>query len=255
MRSMSCLVAAALIVCSLAVARAAETDVKSSWDNAVVYMPNADQPIRLGQLKADKPCPVAIFVHGCDGMGSFSSENHGWAKWLAQQGVLVVAPDSLARNDRKPSCDPKTQRSGLFPPVHAMRQEEIKYAAEEIRKQPWFDGKNLFLMGFSEGCVAVVRTKLSGFRGVIATACTCTNTNNPAFNGIFLPPDTPLLTISYTDDTWFKSDSTRGTCESKFEGRTHAKSVTIPGRGHGTYNNDQARQAVAGFIRQLLQSP
>jgi hypothetical protein len=53
-------------------------------------------------------------------------------------------PDSMARNDRKPSCDPMTMRGGLFPPVYGMRLEEIKFASDEIRKQPWFDKKIFF---------------------------------------------------------------------------------------------------------------
>ena len=54
-------------------------------------------------------------------------------------------------------------------------------------------------MGFSEGTMAVVRTPLAGFRGVIATAWTCTNHKFPSFDGIFLPPATALLTINYAD--------------------------------------------------------
>ena len=130
----------------------------------------------------------------------------------------------------------------------------IKFAFDEVRKQSWFAGKNLFLMGFSEGAVAAVRIKLGGFRGVIATAWTCTNTKAPAFDGIFLPQETPLLTINHSDDTWYTTENVRGSCETKFTGRLDAQNLTIPGSGHGTYHSEKARQAVIDFIKRHLQS-
>jgi len=255
MKPVYCLLATiGIIACSFAYAQGAETDVKSSWDNAVIYLPNTSKPTELNKVKLDKAYPVAIYMHSCAGIGGISDDNHSWAKLIAQQGLLVIMPDSFARNDRKPSCDPRVKRMDLFPPVHRMRLEEIKFAYDEVRKQSWFDGKNLFLMGFSEGAAAVVRTKLGGFRGVIATAWTCTNTKAPALDGIFLPQETPLLTINHSDDTWYTTENFRGSCESKFAGRLDAQNLTIPGSGHGTYHSGKSRQAVIDFIKQHLQS-
>ncbi len=239
------------ISCSFSNVLGAETDVRASWTKAVVYLPGTFRPTEISKIKLDKPYPVAIYMHGCGGIDS-GSDNHDWAILIAKQGLLVIMPDSLARSDRKPSCDPKTRKGGLFPPVHGMRLEEIEFASGEVRKQPWFDGKNLFLMGFSEGAIAAVRTKLDGFRGVIATGWTCTNTKAPAFDGIFLPPGTPLLTINHSDDPWFTAEHLRGTCESKFTGRVDAQSLTIPGRDHGTYHSEKARKTVVDFIKQHI---
>jgi dienelactone hydrolase len=230
------------------------TQVVQSWEKAVVYLPGTSKPISIDQIKTDKSYPVAIFMHGCGGIES-GPDNHGWAKLLASEGLLVVMPDSLARTDRKPSCDPKTMRGGLFPAVHGMRLEEINYASERIRTQPWFDGKNLFLMGFSEGATAAVRTKLSGFRGVIATSWTCTNTKVPSFDGVFVPPETPLLTLAHEEDPWYTAEQFRGSCAQKISGRTDGQHVTVPGKGHGTYHSKEAKQAVVQFIQRLLRSP
>ena len=234
-------------------AQTPETQVAQSWKGAVVYLPRTSQPVSIDKIRTDKPYPVAIFMHGCAGITP-NSDNHEWAKLLASEGLLVVMPDSLARSDRKPSCDPKTRRGGLFPPVHGMRLEEIKYASEQIRSQPWFDGKNLVLMGFSEGAVAVVRTKLSGFRGVIASSWTCTNTKAPAFDGIYLPPETPLLTLAHEEDPWYPGEQFRGTCSQKMSGRADSHHVTVPGREHGTYDSKEAREAVVQFVKRLLSS-
>ncbi len=232
-------------------AQTPETQVAQSWEKAVVYLPRTLKPISIAQIKTGAAYPVAIFMHGCGDIES-ASDNHEWAKLLASEGLLVVMPDSLARTDRKPSCDPKTKKGGLFPPVHGMRLEEIKYASEQIRKSPWFDGKNLFLMGFSEGAVAAVRTKMSGFNGVIASSWTCTNTKVPAFDGIYLPPETPLLTLAYEDDPWYPGEPLRGTCAQKMSGRADSNHITVPGRGHGTYDSKEAREAVVQFIKRLL---
>ena len=247
-------VAIGIFACSIVYAQGTETDVKSSWDNAVIYLPNTSRPTEMKTIKLDKAYPVVIYMHSCNGIGDSAFDNHGWAKLLAKEGLIVIMPDSLARNDRERSCDPVTKRGGLFLAVHGMRLEEIKFASDEVKKQPWFDGKNLFVMGFSEGAIAVVRTKLTGFRGAIATGWTCTNTKVPAFDGIFLPPETPLLTINHADDTWFTAENFRGSCESKSAGRLNAQNLTIPGSGHGTYHSEKARQAVVNFIKQQLQS-
>jgi len=255
MKLVQCLcVAIGIFTCSIAYGQGTGTDVKSSWDNAAIYLPNTSKPVKLSQVKVDKAYPVAIYMHGCGGIGDSNEDNHAWAKLLSQQGLMVVMPDSLARSDRKPSCDPKTMKGGLFPPVHDMRLEEIRLASDEVKKQLWFDGKNLFLIGFSEGAMAVIRTKLTGFRGAIATGWTCTNSKVPSFDGIFLPPETPLLTMNHADDPWYTTENVRGSCESKFAGRLNAQNLTITGRGHGTYHSEQARQTVVNFVKQWLQN-
>jgi len=114
-------VAIGIFAYSIAYTQGTETDVKSTWDNGVIYLPNTSKPTKLNQLKLDKAYPVAIYMHSCSGIGDSNFDNHSWARLLAQQGLVVIMPDSLVRNDRRPSCDPKAMKGGLFPPVHAMR--------------------------------------------------------------------------------------------------------------------------------------
>jgi hypothetical protein len=110
-------------------------------------------------------------------------------------------------------------------------------------------------MGYSEGAVAAVRSKLAGFRGVIATSWTCTNAKAADFDGIFAPADTPVLTMMHADDPWFKAPHLAGSCASKMSGRKNAMHVVVPGTGHGTYDSDVARKAVANFIKTNLAGP
>jgi dienelactone hydrolase len=239
-------VAVLALLATLHAARA-EGDVARSWDRAIVYLPGATGATtmaKLGQASLAQRAGAVIFMHGCNGI---DGEVHGWAALLAGMGLVVIAPDSLARTDRKVSCDAVKLRAGFFPPVNAMRLDEIRYAAEQVRRQPWFDGKTLFLMGYSEGAIAAVRTRLGGFRGVIATSWTCTSAS-PAFDGVFTPAGTPVLTMMHASDPWYPDPSRKGSCARKIAGRKHARHVEVPGHGHGTSGSEVARKAVAEFV-------
>jgi dienelactone hydrolase len=242
------LVALAALVAG-AVAAVAEGDVARSWEKELAYLPGSSKAIEIGKAAPGKQSGAVIFMHACNGI---ETDAQRWSAMLAKMDLVVVLPNSMARSDRKPSCDPDSRKGGLFPPVHGMRLDEIRYAADQVRKQPWFDGKNLFLMGYSEGAVAAVRTRVAGFRGVIATSWTCTNAKMAAFDGVYVPADTPLLTMMHTTDPWYKAGDTVGSCANKIAGRKNATHVTVPGEGHGTYDADVARKAVAKFIKANL---
>lgn len=224
-----------------------------AWEKAIVYAPGSSSPQALDGVKTDRTYPVVLFMHECGGLANRNNDSHAWGKLLASEGFLVVMPDSLARSDRQPSCDPKARRYGLFPAVHAMRLEELHHASEQIRKQQWFDGKNLVLMGYSEGAVAAVRTKLSGFRGVIATSLTCSNAKAPGLDGVFVTPETPVLTLSHESDPVNAAEHLQGSCGQKLSGRVNAQHVTLTGTGHGTFHSDTAKQAVVRFAKQVVQ--
>jgi dienelactone hydrolase len=225
-----------------------------AWEQALVYAPGSSSPQRLEEVKPAGTHPVVLFMHECGGLANLNNDSHAWSKLMASEGLLVVMPDSLARSDRQPSCDPAARRYGLFPAVHGMRLDEIRYASEQIRKQPWFDGRNLVLMGYSEGAVAAVRTKLPGFRGVIATSLTCTNAKAPERNGVFVDHETPVLTLSHESDPVNSAEHLQGSCEQKLAGRANAQHVALPGTGHGTFHSDMAKQAVVRFVKKVVQS-
>ncbi len=133
-----------------------------------------------------------------------------------------------------------------------MRQEEIQFAVEQLKKSPWADSKNIFLMGHSEGGVAAARTRLGGFRGIIISAWHCTSANNPDFDGIFAPLDTPVLTLEWVRDTWYAGTPRDGSCANKFGERKKARQVMLNGSGHNTSWEREARDAVAQFLKENL---
>jgi dienelactone hydrolase len=222
-----------------------ESNVKLSWDKARVYAPGSSDTITPEKIKVEKPLPVVIYLHGCSG---YSLESVQWGDYLKSLGYLVVQPDSFAWRSES-NCDPKVKKSGLFPKVHGMRQQEIKFALEEVRKSPWADKNNIFLMGFSEGGTAAARTRQAGFSGIIISGWRCTNTKNENFNGIFAPLETPILTIEWNRDDW-QTDFTKGSCADKFGDRPKATQILLPGNGHAVYEQAKAKEAVTTFLKE-----
>lgn len=187
-------------------------------------------------IKADKPRPVVLLIHGCDGIKRAESS---WAGFLKGEGYIVVEPDSFARS-RPISCDPQSHRAGLFPGVTVYRLDEVTYALEQLRKAPWADQRNLFLMGHSEGGVIVANANLSGFRGVIISAWICRS-------GLIVPDETAVLAIDHENDPWFPYSSGQH-CSNLFGSRTNARQVTLQGFDHNTFEAP-AERAVKDFLK------
>ena len=115
--------------------------------------------------------------------------------------------------------------------------------------------RRFFSWANSEGAVAAVRSKRAGFRGVIATSWTCTNSQAADFDGVFTPPETPVLTLMHVDDPWFRVPFLKGSCANKIAGRKNARHVVVPGEGHGTYDSAAARNAVMAFLATQSAAP
>ncbi len=228
----------------------ADSDVQKSWDGAEVFVPGKTLSTTPNRVAVDRPSPVVIYLHGCTGIERESDVR--WARFIQENGFIAVLPNSMARTGRKPNCDPKTKKSGLFPQAPAMRQEEIRFAVEQLKKCRWADNRNIFLMGHDEGGVAAARTRLDGFRGIIISGWHCTFRGRPDFDGIFAPLDTPLLTLEWSRDAWYAGTPRDGSCASKFGERKKARQVMLNGSWHNTSWEHEARDAVAQFLKENL---
>jgi len=229
----------------------AEKDVELSWEKAPVYLPGKLLSTTVDRIDITKPTPVLIYLHGCTGI--YGPHDLSWASYIADQGFIVVLPDSMARPGRISNCDPKLKvPSGAFSKAGQYRQEEITYALSQVMASPWADKKNIFLMGHSEGGVATARSPHPEFAGKIISGWTCTNKNNPANDGIHSPKNLPILAVAYTDDEWRKGKFTDGRCADKAEGRTNFRQIDLDGWLHATYGNADARKGVKEFLTQYL---
>jgi dienelactone hydrolase len=249
MRQRVAVLVALVVACSgfTAASRAQGQDVEKTWEAAQVYLPGKVFASAPGGIQESKPLPVVIYMHGCTGIDP--RHDVRWADFIKSLGFAVVLPDSMARPGRKPNCDPRTKSGGAFPQAHAMRQEEIAYALEQLRKAPWADARNIYLMGHSEGGQAAARCRLGGLRGVIISGWTCTHARNPVFDGIHVPVETPILAMAFDRDAWRAGNPTEGSCASKFGDRPAARQLIFQGSDHGTYEQREARDAVAKFLK------
>jgi dienelactone hydrolase len=227
---------AALLACSACATQPTSADVAASWEHAVVSVPGRFLATSVKDLGAEKPRPVVLLIHGCTGIQRTES---AWAGFLKDEGYIVVEPNSFARS-RPNSCDPRTHRAGLFPGVTMYRLDEVSYALEQLRKAPWADKRNLFLMGHSEGAVVVATANLSGFRGVIISAWVCRY-------GLVVPRETAVLAIDHEKDPWL-SNSSYEHCSNMFGTRANARQVTLPGFDHDTFEAP-AQRAVKDFLK------
>ena len=229
----------------------AEKDLELSWEKAPVYLPGKLLSTTVDQIDITKPTPVLIYLHGCTGI--YGPHDLSWASYIADQGFIVILPDSMARPGRISNCDSRLKGgTNAFPKAAKYRQEEIAYALSQLTNSSWADKKNIFLMGHSEGGIATAQSSHGEFAGKIISGWTCTNKNNASYDGIYSPKNLPILAVASIDDEWRKGKPVEGRCADKAEGRTNFKQIDLEGWIHGTYGNSDARKGVKEFLTQYL---
>ncbi len=230
---------------SVATAAAAPVPtVAASWEHAYVFVPGKRHAVHPDSVAIDQPYPVVLYMHGCAGVTSLHDRR--WARFLRGLGYIVVLPDSFARPDRKPNCDPWNHTGGAFPEAHDMRLEEIDYAAERLHRSPWADRRNIFLMGHSEGGQAAVLSYPEGFRGIILSG-TYVYSDDPQSDIILAPSNTPILSLVWDHDMW--SGQSLSPQANSFVRHPDSRIVIFPGSGHETYGEPEARAAVEEFLK------
>ena len=131
-------------------------EMDRTWRAAIVRIPagkgksrrstTADLP-NDPSLK-DRKLPTVIYMHGCSGIWPGTLRR---VRFLAENGFLVIAPASFARRKYPKSCDTATHRGGLYRGTLRMRQNDAGHAIEQARRLPFVDGRNIFLIGLSQG--------------------------------------------------------------------------------------------------------
>ncbi|MBI3128570.1 MAG: alpha/beta fold hydrolase [Candidatus Tectomicrobia bacterium] len=232
---------------------AEELHIHYPWREAVVVVPAPEGFIlgrmneklvldRLSRLPAGKKFPAVLYLHGCSGV---APENFDYIHLLAGEGYAVVAPDSFARPDRPETCDPKRYAGVLGAPqaeVNRMRREEIQESLEHLRRLPWVDQRNIFLMGHSQGGGAASSYSGGGFRGVILSGSLCPS-------GLNAPAGTPVLALYSKRDPWLQGRDPRS-CEARGKERgLPIEFHLFPGNFHNQAKNPQARELILDFLR------
>ncbi len=194
---------------------------------------------KLAGLK--KKRPTVVFAHGCTGLGR---GNLRYMRQLARAGYAVIAPDSFARRYRPETCNPSQHRGIKGAPhrrVNQMRQEEIHHAAYRVRRIPWVDQKNLFLMGHSQGGTAAASYEGDEFNAHVISGSVC-------WRGVRSPRGTPILALYSEDDPW-RRGRPADSCLRKARRRgVNMEFHLFGGRAHNLSRNDTARRLILDFL-------
>lgn len=240
----------AIIYCLTARAQSFEDLLKpenlsQSWIKATVYEPDSIFPKTTEFLKQPSKYPVLVYMHGCAGLNDDSRE---WARTIKNFGFIVVQPDSFAIPGRRSNCDPKAQRGQIIEGFDSfkLRNQELRYARDELLKLTWLDKNKIYLMGHSEGGMTVSRTPVDGFRAIISSGYWCHERLEIKHGA------SPFLFINWVDDPWFRSRAENRNpqiCQQLTEKRAGTEQVLLAGQGHATSLSSRARLAVENFLK------
>ena len=234
------------------------SDLELTWDNAVIALPargsravqigtieGIDLAARLAALAPRDKLPVVLYLHGCTGIG-----NYDLFETLAGAGYVVIAPDSMARRFRPLQCEPESRTGGYNLFVYDFRQAEIGYALDRLGGLEAIDGRNLFLVGTSEGGVATALYHGDEFRARVIAQWTCTGVAR--VRGIAAPPETPILAIVRADDPWYDSPRApdqAGDCGAFMKDRPGSRSIVLKGgEGHDVFADPDSVRAILAFL-------
>lgn len=199
--------------------------------------------------------PLVLFLHGSSGLGLAAIGE--WQKWLAEQGIASVAPDSFAVPDRLTYKSPIDK--AIYEQIHALRASEVAPTLTALKQLPWVDAGRLVLAGTSEGAVPVARYKGTDFAARMLFAWSCESNYFVQEPQNAFEMDKPVLNIiSMTDpffsqsNSWLGNPMAKGHCAAALKDNKRAAVVLIPDAPHTLLNLPAARHAVAGFLADAL---
>lgn len=220
-----------------------EAELQRVWQAALVRIPQGEGRYltaimnKLNQKNTRQSVrhPTVIYLHGCGGVWQGT---HTRINLLASHGYAVIAPVSFARKKYPKSCDPQTRQGGLYRDTLKMRQYDAEHAVRQARSLTWVDADNLFLMGFSQGGIAVATLSptLTPLRGRIVEGWTC-HAGWDEYRGVNAPASEPVLTLVGISDPWFQNEWTKGECSHWLNRHNGSKSIVYtdgsPDNRHG----------------------
>lgn len=237
------------------------SDIELTWQKALVFIPGDNiyrnnnlsvEQVKIEQIEFNKKMPLLLYLHGCTGLG-----DGVFLRKLSSIGLVVIAPDSFARNYRPMQCNPKTKKGGKNLFIYDFRSAELTYALEKISEIKWIDFDNLFLFGVSEGAVTASLFRGNVFNGRIIAQWTCTGA--PLVEGIGAPKDEPILAIVKENDPYYAPNNTKsqeGNCGNFMFDRLNSKSIIIKnltgGDPHDVLNNEKSFSEIRDFIQRNL---
>ncbi|MEA2019726.1 MAG: dienelactone hydrolase family protein [Campylobacterota bacterium] len=202
-------------------------------------------------IKVEKTYATVLYMHGSSGL----YRGEVYRKYIVEDlGYIFFAPDSYKIKNR-PTYESPAKHS-LYEKVHKIRIAEIAYNHKKLKKLDFIDNKNIFLMGNSEGGLAVAIYKEGNFRARIVTAFSCESSYFYKNFKLGCKKSEPFLNIIGTHDEFFSQDSyltkkykVNGNGIEKLKNYKNAKVVVLPKAKHDLTQNIYVKDEIVNFLK------
>ncbi|MEM6891449.1 MAG: dienelactone hydrolase family protein [Pseudomonadota bacterium] len=240
------------------------SEMQRAWSAAVVYVPSVNgrtvkthirSIVRPGAAPIPGRYPLVVFLHGCDGLGTYSLQNIGH---FVRQGYAVIAPASFARTNYPISCQPSTNEGGLFDDTVKMRVADAEYTLAQAKALPWVDSSNVFLAGYSEGATTTAQVRTNSktrvnARVIIANTCTNRWPAQRYRSGVKAHASEPVLALLGARDPWFVNNKwAKGDCGASLSKSNGSRNIVYTSgaiaNSHDLLDFRQARNTIFQFL-------
>lgn len=215
-----------------------------AWNYARVYKPFSKTPVSIAELQNVTESPVAISLHGCDGVNNTSDPSY-YPILLASFGYLVIEPDSypgdVAGSPGSFLCQGFTipQAATINLPNRAL---DAAFAVAKVRGSSFWDKKNLLVQGQSQGAVVLsLFPNLEGATKILWTGYNCRNASTGTDAAKWLP-GIPKLVVNSADDPW-------GAGSNRCASQNNWQIEIIPGSEHNPQRTALGLDLIANFVK------
>ena len=209
-------------------------------------------PANFRRTKNLPAAPILLFAHGSSGIGA---PLKAFARFISSLGWSFLAPDSFVFPDRITYSSPVSREN--YERVHAMRSQELDYAARHLDEAPGFSGRYA-VAGTSEGGVAAARfTAPEGRResGRILFSWPAEDNYHVVSHQTHIPDDVPVLNIMSAEDKyfsranpWLANPDALGHAGRTLAHHPQTSILLIPGAPHTLFALPQTESAVRAFL-------
>ena len=207
--------------------------------------------LQYPDIEITQSYPTVLYMHGSSGLYRGEVYQHYIVEEL---GYLFFAPNSYKIKNRPTYCSPAKLKK--YMKVHRVRVAEIEYNSKRLLKSGFVDKNNLFLMGNSEGGLAVAIFKSKKFRARIVTAFSCESSYFYKNFKLGSKKSEPLLNIIGTHDEFFGENTlynnkykVKGNGIEKLKNYKNAKVVILPKAKHDLTKNIYVKSEILNFLQ------
>ncbi|MEA3512251.1 MAG: hypothetical protein U9R37_01475 [Campylobacterota bacterium] len=203
-------------------------------------------------FKTNKKIPTVLFMHGS---GKFVG-GETYRQWIVEDcNFAFISPNSHAIKNRPKYKSPSSKK--IYNEVHKIRQAELKYNTKMLLDLKWTSKKNMFLIGSSEGALAVGIYKGDEYKARVILAWSCEDGYYSSDTSIGAKTTKPILAIIGSHDEYFstnskfvddKDENISGHCLEALLEYKNSKVVILPKTKHKLLDNIYTQSEIVNFL-------